>query len=60
MVAMVAMAGFGRREWPGVAAKSGPKVTIYDEVTGIHATGTVADLGSATTLTPTGTVVGIG
>jgi hypothetical protein len=57
---MVAMAGFGRREWPGVAAKSGPKVTIYDEVTGIHATGTVADLGSATTLTPTGTVVGIG
>jgi hypothetical protein len=35
-------------------------VTIYDEVTGIHATGTVADLGSATTLTPTGTVVGIG
>ena len=30
--------------------KSGLKVTIYDEVTGIHATGTVADLGTATTV----------
>jgi peptidoglycan hydrolase-like protein with peptidoglycan-binding domain len=40
--------------------KSGLKVTIYDEVTGIHATGTVADLGTATTLMPTGTVVNIG
>ena len=30
--------------------KAGLKVTIYDEVTGIHATGTVADLGTATTV----------
>jgi peptidoglycan hydrolase-like protein with peptidoglycan-binding domain len=40
--------------------KSGLKVTIYDEVTGIHATGTVADLGTATTVSPTGAVVPIG
>jgi peptidoglycan hydrolase-like protein with peptidoglycan-binding domain len=40
--------------------KSGLKVTIYDEVTGIHATGTVAELGSATTLTPAGAVVDVG
>ncbi len=40
--------------------KSGLKVTIYDEVTGIRATGTVADLGTATTVTPTGTVVDVG
>jgi hypothetical protein len=40
--------------------RAGLKVTIYDEVTGIHATGTVADLGTATTTTPTGTVVNIG
>ena len=40
--------------------KSGLKVTIYDEVTGIHATGTVADLGTATTTVPTGTVVDVG
>src|SRR5580704_1098493 len=40
--------------------KAGLKVTIYDEVTGIHATGTVADLGTATTVTPTGAVVDIG
>ncbi len=40
--------------------KSGLKVTIYDEVTGIHATGTVTGLGTATTLTPTGTVVAVG
>ncbi|MGD0683659.1 MAG: peptidoglycan-binding domain-containing protein [Streptosporangiaceae bacterium] len=40
--------------------KSGLKVTIYDEVTGIHATGTVADLGTATTLAPAGAVVDIG
>ena len=47
---------------PAYAAqvKSGLKVTIYDEVTGIHATGTVADLGTATTVAPTGTVVDIG
>ena len=40
--------------------RTGLKVTIYDEVTGIHATGTVADLGTATTVTPTGAVVDIG
>jgi HlyD family secretion protein len=40
--------------------KSGLKVTIYDEVTGIHAAGTVADLGTATLNAPAGTVVDIG
>jgi len=40
--------------------KAGLKVTIYDEVTGIHATGTVAGLGTATVTVPTGTVVDIG
>src|SRR5260370_15229761 len=40
--------------------KSGLRVTIYDEVTGIHATGTVAGLGTAATVVPTGTVVNIG
>ena len=40
--------------------KAGLEVTIYDEVTGIHATGTVAELGTATTVAPTGAVVGIG
>jgi Putative peptidoglycan binding domain/HlyD family secretion protein len=47
---------------PGYAGqvKPGLKVTIYDEVTGIHATGTVTDLGTATTTVPTGTAVDIG
>jgi hypothetical protein len=40
--------------------KPGLKVTIYDEVTGIHATGTVSGLGTATTTTPTGAVVDVG
>src|SRR5580692_9342573 len=40
--------------------KSGLKVTIYDEVTGIHAAGAVADLGTATLNAPAGTVVDIG
>ena len=40
--------------------RSGLKVTIYDEVTGIRATGTVADLGTATAVAPAGTVVDIG
>jgi peptidoglycan hydrolase-like protein with peptidoglycan-binding domain len=40
--------------------KSGLKVTIYDEVTGIHARGAVAELGTATTVSPTGAVVDIG
>jgi peptidoglycan hydrolase-like protein with peptidoglycan-binding domain len=47
---------------PAYAAqvKAGLKVTIYDEVTGIRATGTVADLGTASTTSPAGTVVDIG
>jgi multidrug efflux pump subunit AcrA (membrane-fusion protein) len=40
--------------------KPGLKVSIYDEVTGLHASGTVANLGTATTTAPTGTVVNIG
>ena len=40
--------------------KSGLKVTIYDEVTGIHAAGTAADLGTATLNAPAGTLVDIG
>jgi peptidoglycan hydrolase-like protein with peptidoglycan-binding domain len=40
--------------------KPGLTVSIYDEVTGIHATGTVAGLGTATVTVPTGTVVDIG
>src|SRR5215472_9810486 len=40
--------------------KPGLKVTIFDEVTGLRASGTVADLGTATTTAPTGTVVSIG
>jgi hypothetical protein len=40
--------------------KPGLAVSIFDEVTGIHATGTVAGLGTATVTVPTGTVVDIG
>ena len=40
--------------------KPGLTVSIYDEVTGIHATGTVANLGTATINVPAGTVVEIG
>jgi peptidoglycan hydrolase-like protein with peptidoglycan-binding domain len=40
--------------------KAGLRVQMYDEVTGINATGTVANLGTATTTVPTGTVVDIG
>jgi peptidoglycan hydrolase-like protein with peptidoglycan-binding domain len=40
--------------------KSGLKVAIYDEVTGIHAAGTVTELGTATVNAPTGTVVYVG
>ncbi len=40
--------------------KHGLKVSIYDEVTGIHATGTVADVGTATTLAPVGAIVDVG
>jgi Putative peptidoglycan binding domain len=40
--------------------KTGLKVKIYDEVTGIHATGTVADVGTATTIAPIGAIVDVG
>jgi HlyD family secretion protein len=40
--------------------KPGLKVMIYDEVTGIHAAGTVSGIGTAATITPTGAVVDIG
>jgi hypothetical protein len=40
--------------------KPGLKVTVFDEVTGIHAAGTVANLGTATISVPAGTVVDIG
>jgi peptidoglycan hydrolase-like protein with peptidoglycan-binding domain len=40
--------------------KTGLNVLIYDEVTGIHATGTVASVEPATTTTPIGTVVDVG
>ncbi len=40
--------------------KTGLKVKIFDEVTGIHATGTIADVGTATTITPIGAIVNVG
>ena len=40
--------------------KSGLKVKIFDEVTGIHAAGTIADVGTATTITPIGAIVNVG
>jgi len=40
--------------------KTGLKVQIFDEVTGIHATGTGADVGPATTITPVGAIVNVG
>ena len=40
--------------------KPGLKVKIFDEVTGIHAAGTVADVGTATTVTPVGAIVNVG
>jgi peptidoglycan hydrolase-like protein with peptidoglycan-binding domain len=40
--------------------RPGLKVTIYDEVTGIRATGTVAGLGTATAVPPAGAVVDVG
>ena len=47
---------------PAYAAQVRPglKVKIFDEVTGIHAAGTVTDLGTATTLAPAGTIVDVG
>jgi multidrug efflux pump subunit AcrA (membrane-fusion protein) len=40
--------------------KPGLKVKIYDEVTGIHATGTIAEIGTATTIAPIGAIVDVG
>jgi len=47
---------------PAYAAqvKAGLKVKIFDEVTGIHAAGTIADIGTATTITPIGAIVNVG
>ena len=47
---------------PAYAAqvKAGLKVTLYDEVTGIRATGKVSELGTPTTTLPAGAVVDIG
>lgn len=47
---------------PAYAAqvKNGLKVKIFDEVTGIHATGTVAGVGTPTTITPVGAIVNVG
>ena len=47
---------------PAYAAqvKAGLKVKIFDEVTGIHATGTIADVGTPTTVTPIGAIVNVG
>jgi peptidoglycan hydrolase-like protein with peptidoglycan-binding domain len=47
---------------PAYAAqvKPGLKVKIFDEVTGVHAAGTVTGPGTATTLAPTGTIVNVG
>jgi multidrug efflux pump subunit AcrA (membrane-fusion protein) len=40
--------------------KDGLQVTIYDEATGIHATGMVTAIGNPTSTVPTGTIVNIG
>jgi hypothetical protein len=40
--------------------KPGLKVKIFDEVTGIHATGTIAGVGTATTIAPIGAIVNVG
>ena len=47
---------------PAYAAqvKPGLKVKIFDEVTGIRASGTIADVGTATTITPVGAIVNVG
>jgi hypothetical protein len=47
---------------PAYAAqvKAGLKVKIFDEVTGIHAAGTIADIGTATTIAPIGAIVNVG
>jgi peptidoglycan hydrolase-like protein with peptidoglycan-binding domain len=40
--------------------RPGLRVKILDEVTGIHAAGTIADVGTATTITPVGAIVNVG
>ncbi len=47
---------------PAYAAqvKHGLKAKIFDEVTGIHATGTVTEVGTATTIAPVGAIVNVG
>jgi peptidoglycan hydrolase-like protein with peptidoglycan-binding domain len=40
--------------------KTGLKVKILDEVTGIRAAGTIAEVGTATTITPVGAIVNVG
>ena len=40
--------------------KTGLKVNIFDEVTGIRAAGTIAEVGTATTITPVGAIVNVG
>jgi len=47
---------------PAYAAqvKPGLKVKIFDEVTGVRAAGTTADVGTATTITPVGAIVNVG
>ncbi|HYB88360.1 MAG TPA: peptidoglycan-binding domain-containing protein [Streptosporangiaceae bacterium] len=47
---------------PAYAAqvKPGLQVKIYDEVTGVHATGTVSEVGTATTIEPVGAIVNVG
>jgi peptidoglycan hydrolase-like protein with peptidoglycan-binding domain len=40
--------------------RPGLKVKIFDEVTGIQATGTIADIGTATTIAPIGAIVNVG
>jgi peptidoglycan hydrolase-like protein with peptidoglycan-binding domain len=47
---------------PAYAAqvKPGLKVKIFDDVTGIHAAGTVTGVGTATTVAPVGAIVNVG
>ncbi|MGH3204368.1 MAG: peptidoglycan-binding protein [Streptosporangiaceae bacterium] len=40
--------------------RSGLRVKVFDDVTGIHAAGTIADVGTATTLAPIGAIVNVG
>ena len=40
--------------------KTGLRVKVFDEVTGIRAAGTIADVGTATTIAPVGAIVNVG